>query len=221
MPAASEARRPGPARSLSRELILETALEIMATDGLDAVSFRSVSKAFGVNPMALYTYLKDKNELLAGMYDTAMRRIEPPPAKSRATAENQLVAYFGAVRQTLIENADLYRLARPIGVPGADLDVAERIAALFDRLGLPAAAAVETQLSLIQYTIGNALFYASLDADALASSMREAFADVDPDVHPRLHQLREVEAITAPAAAYEATVRSMIRSAVANHGRDL
>jgi AcrR family transcriptional regulator len=220
VPKASEARRPGPVRSLSRERILETALEIMAADGLDAVSFRSVSKACGVNPMALYTYLKDKNELLAGMYDVAMRRIGLP-ARSRATPENQLVAYFGAVRRMLIDNADLYRLARPIGVPGANLDVAERVVALFARLGLPPAAAVDTQLSLIQYTIGNALFCASLDTGALVASMRDAFADVDPDVHPHLHKLRELDAITEPAAAYEATVRSMLRSAVAAHGGDL
>jgi AcrR family transcriptional regulator len=218
---ADKVGRPGPARSLSREKVLEIALEIMAGKGLDAVSFRSVSKQLGVNPMALYTYIKDKDELLAGMYDTVMSRLEIPADDGRLAAEDQLVAYFSAVRLLLIENADLYRLARPTGVPGADLGMAERVFALFGRLGLAPAAVFETQLTLIQYTVGNALFWASLGTDGLAPlllSMREALAELDPAIHPHLQTLRELDDVAAPATAFEAAVRSIIRASAADGG---
>lgn len=221
MAAAGRAGRPGPARSLSRDEVLEIALEIMATKGLDAVSFRSVSKRLGVNPMALYTYIKDKDELLAGMYDAVMARLEIPTDDGQVAAEDQLVAYFSAVRLLLIENADLYRLARPAAVPGADLDMVERIFSLFDRLGLAPAAVFETQLTLIQYTVGNALFWASLGTEGLAPlivSMRDALAELDPEVHPHLQTLRGLDDVAAPATAFEAAVRSIIRAAAAGVG---
>lgn len=218
MAPAAEARRPGPARSLSREKILDAALRIMTSDGLDAVSFRSVSKRLGVNPMALYTYIKDKNELLAGMYDTVMRQFEAPLADGNATAEDQLVAYFSAVRRIMIENADLYRLARPAGVPGADWDMLERVYSLFGQLGLAPAAVVETQLTLMQYTLGNALFWAALGPDGLTPLIQAtggAIADLDPQFYPHLHDFRKLDEFPDPEATFAANVRSVIHMAVA------
>lgn len=213
--AAGAARRPGPAPSLSRAQVIDSALDVMAADGLDAVSFRSVSKRLGVNPMALYTYVKDKNELLAGMYDTLLSRLEIPAAAE--SADDQLTAYYVESRRLLVANADLYRLARPVGVPGADLSLAERVFALFAELGLAPAAVVETQLMLMQYTIGNALFTASLGADGLAplmASMSEAMTD-DAESYPHLRGFAEL-ALPDAATTFERTVRAIIRAAAAD-----
>lgn len=219
---AAEARRPGPLRSLSREQVLDAALEIMSDEGLDAVSFRSVSKRLGVNPMALYTYVKNKDELLAGMFDTVVQQLEMSLGDPGVPAEDQLIEYFVAARRMIIENADLYRIARPVGVPGADWDMIERIYSLFAAVGLPPAALVETQLTLIQYTIGNALFWASLGPAGLAPLMQsggDAIAELDPQSYPHLCNTFRTDAESVdPETTFAATVRSIIRTAVSHRG---
>ncbi len=59
-------------RGLTREEIVERALEIGDREGLDAVSVRRVASELGVTSMALYRHVKDKNDLLSAMLDAVM-----------------------------------------------------------------------------------------------------------------------------------------------------
>ena len=54
---------------LSREAMIDHALDVADTDGLAAVSIRRIAQDFGVTPMALYWHVKNKDELLAAMGD--------------------------------------------------------------------------------------------------------------------------------------------------------
>jgi len=53
--------------NLSREAIVETALEIMTAYGLADVSMRRLASALGVQPSALYWHFANKQELLAAV----------------------------------------------------------------------------------------------------------------------------------------------------------
>ncbi|RKH38867.1 TetR/AcrR family transcriptional regulator [Corallococcus sicarius] len=61
-------RRPAPA-PLSREGIVQAALELADKEGLDAVSLRKVGAALDAGPMRLYGYVATKEELLGLMVD--------------------------------------------------------------------------------------------------------------------------------------------------------
>jgi AcrR family transcriptional regulator len=63
---------------LSRERILDTALALVARDGLDALSMRRLATDLDVWPMSLYRYFHDKDELLAALADAAAENIAPP-----------------------------------------------------------------------------------------------------------------------------------------------
>ena len=65
---------------LSRERILDTALALVARDGLDALSMRRLAQDLDVWPMSLYRYFHDKHELLAALADAAAEDIAPPAA---------------------------------------------------------------------------------------------------------------------------------------------
>ena len=65
---------------LSRERILDTALALVARDGLDALSMRRLATELDVWPMSLYRYFHDKDELLAALADAAAENIAPPSA---------------------------------------------------------------------------------------------------------------------------------------------
>ena len=61
MPAPSS-RRESP---LSREVVVEVAVRLAREEGLDGVTMRSVAAELDVTPMALYYYVKNKDELVA------------------------------------------------------------------------------------------------------------------------------------------------------------
>jgi AcrR family transcriptional regulator len=65
--------RRGPRPGLSVESIVRSAIEIADSDGLEAVTMRRLGSALGVRPMALYTYVPGKSELLDVMLDTVYR----------------------------------------------------------------------------------------------------------------------------------------------------
>ncbi|MGW1678815.1 TetR/AcrR family transcriptional regulator [Saccharopolyspora sp. NPDC002376] len=68
--------RPMPA-PLSRERIVQAAIQLADADGLDAVSLRKVAAALDVGPMRLYGYIATKEELLDLMVDAVHVEIRP------------------------------------------------------------------------------------------------------------------------------------------------
>jgi AcrR family transcriptional regulator len=71
-----EETRPGPKRSLDVHALARAGIRRADAAGLDAVSMRTVSADIGVSSMALYRYVRSKQELLLMMVDEA---IGPPP----------------------------------------------------------------------------------------------------------------------------------------------
>lgn len=211
-------RKPGPAPSLSRDQVVDAALEVMTEQGLSAVSFRNVAGRLGVNPMALYTYVRDKDELLAGMYDRVLEEISLE--ESDAAALDQVVDYYVRARRVLMRNTDLHRLARPTALPGgADLHLAERLCALFAELGLDDAAIAAVQSTLLQLTIGNALYWATVgasgDPTGHLAQAAETIDALDADEYPRVRAVTRELLTSDPEAVFVEAVRSILTSAAA------
>ena len=61
-----------PRQALTRERIVDAALHIMDTEGLDAVSMRRVAREVGVEAMSLYNHVRDKDDLLNGVIERVM-----------------------------------------------------------------------------------------------------------------------------------------------------
>lgn len=70
----------GPA--LSREAVIDHALDLADREGLAAVSIRRIAQDFGVTPMALYWHVKNKDELLAAMGERIVDSVELPELAS-------------------------------------------------------------------------------------------------------------------------------------------
>ncbi|MEU0565274.1 TetR family transcriptional regulator [Nonomuraea sp. NPDC005983] len=69
---------------LTAQAIVEQALEIGDTEGLDAVTIRRLATDLGVTPMALYWHFKNKEQLLVGMADHLISDFAPEPADDRS-----------------------------------------------------------------------------------------------------------------------------------------
>ncbi|MDT0326996.1 TetR/AcrR family transcriptional regulator [Nocardiopsis lambiniae] len=68
-------RRP---EALDRDRVLASAVALADTDGLGAVTMRSLAQALGVKPMSLYHYVRGKEDLLDGMVDLVFGQIDLP-----------------------------------------------------------------------------------------------------------------------------------------------
>ncbi|MGC2942674.1 MULTISPECIES: TetR/AcrR family transcriptional regulator [unclassified Brevibacterium] len=61
----------GPKREMSVEKIVDAAIEIADSDGIQAVSMSAVAKRLGYTPMSLYRYVSSKDDLLLLMQEEA------------------------------------------------------------------------------------------------------------------------------------------------------
>jgi AcrR family transcriptional regulator len=62
----------GPKRGLTLDQIVATGVDVASAEGLDAVSMNRVASELGLSAMALYRYVKSKDELLDLMVDAAL-----------------------------------------------------------------------------------------------------------------------------------------------------
>ncbi|MFF2040052.1 TetR/AcrR family transcriptional regulator [Kitasatospora sp. NPDC058170] len=73
--AAEKPGRRGPRQARSTEEIAASAIVLADAEGVDAVTMRRVAQELGLSPMALYTYVPGKAELLDLMLDTVYARM--------------------------------------------------------------------------------------------------------------------------------------------------
>src|SRR5919112_1561168 len=67
---ADREERTGPGRRpLSRELIIDTAIDFVDQHGLTALTMRRLGKQLGVEAMSLYRYVNGREDLLEGVVD--------------------------------------------------------------------------------------------------------------------------------------------------------
>jgi TetR/AcrR family tetracycline transcriptional repressor len=66
-----------PADSLSREAVIDVGVELARTQGLSAVTMRSVATELDVTPMALYYYVENKEQLVALITATVQAQTGP------------------------------------------------------------------------------------------------------------------------------------------------
>jgi AcrR family transcriptional regulator len=71
-------KRQQPRAPLSRERVLDAAMELADQGGIEALSMRKLGQALGVEAMALYYYFANKDRVLDGMVDRVFGEIDLP-----------------------------------------------------------------------------------------------------------------------------------------------
>ena len=70
--------RSGNVAPLTRERILEVAVDLADRDGIESLTMRRLGEAVGVEAMSLYHHVPNKSALLDGMVDAVFAQIEVP-----------------------------------------------------------------------------------------------------------------------------------------------
>ena len=140
-------------RPLSRRRILETAVELVDREGLDALSMRRLGRELGVEAMSLYNHVPNKEALLGGMVEVLIEGLEVPREGSGGWEEGVRTA-FGSYLKLARAHPEVFQLfaTRPLGTGEA-----LRIFELLRGAGLDVVAALRAFRALSSYTIGYAL----------------------------------------------------------------
>jgi AcrR family transcriptional regulator len=134
-------------------MVLGAARRITDSEGIDALSMRRLAQELDVWPMSIYTYFRDKDELLDALADDAVEALVLPSA--RASWRNQMRALLNEARRALAADAGALssRLPRAVAAPRlADAGLAILTRAGFDELD-----AASAWRALLSYTFGFAL----------------------------------------------------------------
>jgi AcrR family transcriptional regulator len=88
--AAMDARVP-----LSRDRVMQAAVEIADEAGIEALSMRRLAQSLGVEAMSLYHHVRNKSDLLGGMLDIVYSEIEPPSSSGewRAAMRRSAISF--------------------------------------------------------------------------------------------------------------------------------
>ncbi|MGI8564705.1 MAG: TetR/AcrR family transcriptional regulator [Candidatus Dormibacter sp.] len=87
-----------PAR-LSRQVVIDRAEAILASEGIEALTMRRLARDLGSSPMALYGYVHDKEELLVALLDR--RAAELPRPALPDDPRGRLLVLYGLLFESL------------------------------------------------------------------------------------------------------------------------
>jgi len=96
-----------------RDALLAASLDILAADGVEALSLRTIAKATGVSATAPYSHFRDKEDLLAAIAETGFQKLALSMAERAAgakTAEEKIERLIGAYIRFAQENKPLFSL---------------------------------------------------------------------------------------------------------------
>lgn len=153
-----QSRRDRPAKALlSRTVIIDAALELVAQHGLGAVTLRKVADRLDTGPASLYVYVENRDELLRRMLDRALSDVTEVPVKHKRW-RRRLVELLTQVLVALNRYPGIAQAAisSPLSIP-AMAAIGDNALALLREGGLDDQSAVWTRDALILFTVGTAM----------------------------------------------------------------
>lgn len=110
---------PGPKVQLSRELVLERAMELADGAGLGALTMRSLAQSLGVKPMSVYYYVANKSEILDGLVDRVFEEADAARLGHDASWQQAMRERAIGLRSTLAKHRWALGLLESRTSPGA------------------------------------------------------------------------------------------------------
>ena len=193
-------RRPSDARPLTRESITAAAIALVERDGVEALSMRRLGSELGVEGMALYHYVRNRDELLDAIGD---RMLEPLATLELAPDwRSACRQYAGALRDIALTHPSSFRLLglKPLDTPQS-LRPVERLLSVLTDAGFTPAQALAVYRAVASYARGYALAEASgFTVDAASAEGRRRLRHLAVDEFPILRghadELRALDADT-------------------------
>ena len=190
-PARAERR----AEPLSRERIVQGAIELLDSEGESGLTFRALSARLATGAGAIYWHVANKHELLSAATDDVVTAAMNGSSDDAAPADA-----IRAIALGLFDAIDAHpwvgaHLSSEPWQP-AVVQIYERIGGQLQALAVPKHALFFTASALVNYVLGvasqnaaNARHPAADDREALLTSVAAKWRELDPATHPFLRQM--------------------------------
>ncbi|WP_149563328.1 TetR/AcrR family transcriptional regulator [Streptomyces cacaoi] len=193
--ATGSARAPRRTDSLSRELIIRTAIEMLDSGGEKALTLRALTVRLSTGYGAIYHHVADKSDLLATAADEVIAGV-----MSGAVADADPCTALRALAVGLFDAIDAHpwvgaEFSRRPWRP-ALLDFYEGVGRLLDAFGVPEKVRFDAAGTLVNYVLGVAaqnaanarlLTGSGTDRKTFLENAAEQWAQVDPGRYPFVH----------------------------------
>jgi AcrR family transcriptional regulator len=186
-------RRPD---SLSKERIVEAAIEILDAGGEGALTFRALAARLATGAGAIYWHVDNKNDLLAATADEVIARVLGEAAGGPEPREA-----IRAIASGVFDAIDAHpwvgaQLSREPWQP-AMLQIFEGVGGQLEALGVPGEAQFDCASALLSYVLGLAGQYAAgarllppdTDRSAFLADVAARWARLDPARYPFLRRV--------------------------------
>jgi AcrR family transcriptional regulator len=182
-------RREGSAAPLQRERIVSMALALVDRDGLKALSMRRLGTELGVDPMAVYYHIPNKQALLDAIVEAVMAGIDLSVDNPAYSPEERILGAARAYRDALLAHANAIPilLAHGPATPAAMRPVECLIGILRDA-GLPpteAFAGMQVVAAVVRGAVGTGPVSQNANPSA-AEQMASMLRRFPPDEFPNL-----------------------------------
>ncbi|MDQ3337330.1 MAG: TetR/AcrR family transcriptional regulator C-terminal domain-containing protein [Myxococcota bacterium] len=153
---------------LTREKILDAALELLDRDGLEGLSMRKLGAAVGVEAMSLYNHVANKDALLDGIHERILLSLEPGTARTwQSFIRNQALA----LHRALLAHPHAIPLfaTRPAATPAA-IERLDQYLGVLLRAGFNATQALSIVQLIAQLVVGHAMWSTSVEITLVGDS---------------------------------------------------
>lgn len=162
------------AEILTRERILTAALQLVDEHGVDTFSMRKLAAELGVDPMAIYNHLPNKQAVLAGLVEKVFEEITIEAAESwQEQVLNFARAYYGLTRAH--PNLVFHIVSDVELISGAALDANEYLYRALASAGLSPLNILHAANLIVDYLNGYALA-----ARSPRFNQSQTFPNLDP-----------------------------------------
>ncbi|MGJ4941998.1 TetR/AcrR family transcriptional regulator [Bradyrhizobium sp. HKCCYLS1011] len=189
--------------ALSKARIVEAAIEILDSEGEDALTFRALAARLSTGSGAIYWHVADKNDLLAAATDHVIAGVTADAVRGLRPQEvirTLALGVFDAIHAHPWVGGQLSRNPWQDAV----LRMLERIGSQVQALGVPERAQFNATTALMSFILGLAGQYAagarvfprhtdrSVFRKAFLETVAAKWAQLDPTEHPFVRQLATV-----------------------------
>lgn len=190
---------------LSRERIIDTAIELLDAGGEGALTVRALTERLATGAGAVYYHVGTRDELLDTATETVITAaLATKPAQASATPAEEIravaLALFDAIadHQWLATRLTLQIVRNPVGP--VTVGIFERIGRQVGAVGVPRARWFDATSTLVHYILGAVSQNARIEGDTsgidpqtdreeLFDATSAAWRELDPEGYPFMHAI--------------------------------
>lgn len=145
-------------QKLSRDLVERAAITVARSEGFSALSIRNVAKVLGVAPMALYTHVKNKDELAEHVADALIGGIDTRTLGA-LTWQDRIRTLLRAHRDLILKHPDITPYVAAASVePGPGVArFTNSVTGVLGQAGFEHQSALDLYFTLTTYNYGSAI----------------------------------------------------------------